>query len=183
MKNLCFILLYLLCMVISFSFTSIPIPAEVIDKIVVLLDEELILLSEVRERIDQPVVRILANLKGAENIEQDALPYIIEERLLQREIQYLAFPKDPEFNLSLATQYIIEMYHNNDPQSFEQQLQQQSITDSMLEEGLTLYLKGIDYIRRKYRFNADINDSNVVLNLFRKWIKDLKARAKIQSLP
>ena len=181
-KNFRLILVYVSCLIIGLGFISNSVTAEIIDKIVAVLDEELILLSEVRERMERPVVRILANLDGAADIEQESLQYIIEERLLQREIQYLASPKDKELSTSLATQYIIEKYYKNDTQRFTQQLQEHSITATELEDGLILYLKGIDYIRRKYRFNANIDDSEVVLNLFRKWIKDLNARAKIQPV-
>ena len=156
--------------------------AEVIDKIVAVLDDELILLSEVREYMEKPVVRILANLANSTNIEQDALQYIIEHRLLLREIQYLAFPKEKELAMALATQYIIDTYYNKDTQDFEQQLQTEGITDTELEEELTLYMKGVDYIRRKYRFNADIDAPDVVLNLLQAWFKDLKVRTKIQTL-
>ena len=160
---------------------SPPIRAEIIDKIVAILDEELILLSELRECISKPVVKVVANLDGSVNIEQDALRYMIERRLLLREVQYLAFPDEKDLVKSLATQYIINMYYHKDAPAFAAKVQTQGIADAELAQELTLYMKGIDYIRRKSRFNADIDNPEVVLDLFQKWMKDLQARAKIQT--
>lgn len=180
MKNL-IVIVCVYCLAIGFLFSSSTTPAEVIDKIVAILDEELIFLSEIRECTEKPVVKVLANLQNSPNIEQDALQYMIERRLLQQDIQYLAFPKERDLTMSLALQYIINTYHKGDEQGFKQQLQAQAITDAELEEELTLYMKGIDYIRRKYRFNADIDTPDVVSNLFQQWLKELKAKAKIQT--
>ena len=126
-------------------------------------------------------VKVVANLDGSVNIEQDALRYMIERRLLLREVQYLAFPEEKDLDRSLATQYIINTYYHKDAQAFAAKVQVQGVTDAELEQELTLYLKGIDYIRRKSRFNADIDNPDVVLDLFQKWIEDLQARAKIQT--
>ncbi len=159
--------------------------AEVIDKLAALLDDELILLSEIREDTEKPVARILANLDNSSNIDQDSLDYVIERRLLLREIQYLAIPKEKDVVMSLATQYIMNRYHKQNTQNFEQQLKAQGITPAELEDELMLYIKGMDYIRRKYRFNAfntDISDPVVVLNLFQEWLETLKAKASIQVL-
>ncbi len=166
---------------IYFFLQNTPAQAEVIDKIVAILNEELILLSEVRECMRKPSVRVLANLDASVDIDQDALRYIIERQLLSREIQYLAFPREEELIKSLAIQYIVNTYHSKDTQTFAEKVQAQGITEAEIEQELTLYMKGIDYIRRKYRFSADIDDSDIVLNLFQQWIKDLQAQAKIQT--
>lgn len=180
MKNLIVVVL-VYCVGIGVLPGSTPGKAEVIDKIVALLDEELILLSEIRENTEKPAGRILANLDNSTNIDRDALQYVIERRLLLREIQYLAVPKEREVVRDLAAQYIINTYHNQNTREFKQQLEAQGITQAELDEELMLYMKGVDYIRRKFRFNVDINDSEVVLNLFQKWVEDLKAKARIQT--
>jgi hypothetical protein len=43
-------------------------------------------------------------------------------------------------------------------------------------------MKGLDYIRRKYRFNADVDDPDVVLKLFQQWLDELHAKAEVQTL-
>lgn len=172
----------LCCVGIVLLVSSIVTSAEVIDKIVAILDNELILLSEIREQVERPVVAVFANIQNLVDPEQDALPYIVEQRLLRREIQYLAFPKEQEFVESLAIDYIVTAYKHNTVEEFKRQLEAQGVTAVDLEKELTLYMKGIDYIRRKYRFNTDIDDPDVVLNLFQKWLKDLKAKAKLQKL-
>ena len=164
-----------LCLEVPFA------QAEIIDKIVAILDDELILLSEIRECIEKPSVQLIANLGTSSDREQDALQYMIERRLLQKEIQYLATPKDREPILSVAKRYLINTYYDENTQAFDQQIQVRGMTEANLEEELELYIKGVDYIRRKYRFNADIDDPDVVLNLFHKWLKELKVKAKIQT--
>jgi hypothetical protein len=154
--------------------------AEVVDKIVAILDEELILLSKVRECLNNPAARMLANFDASSDQEQAALHYLIEQQLLRREIQYLAFPKEKEVVKSLATTYIINTYYHKDAQAFAEKVRTQGVPDEALEQELLLSMKGIDYIRRKYRFNADIDKPDIVLNLFQQWVKDLQARAKIQ---
>jgi hypothetical protein len=166
---------------LCFYFQNTPVQAEVIDKIVAILDEDLILLSEIQEGTRKPVVKVIANLDTSGNIEQDALQYIIERHLLLREVQYLAFPKEKELVKSLAIQYIINTYYNQDAKTFAEKVQAQRITEAEIEQELTLYMKGVDYIRRKNRFSADIDEPNVVLNLFQKWVEDLQAQVKIQT--
>jgi hypothetical protein len=175
------IIVWIVCEGIGFCLQDTPVRAEIVDKIVAMLDDELILLSEARECIKNPVARVIANLDASSDIEQDALRYLIEQRLLRREIQYLAFPKETELVRSWATTYIITTYHNKDAQTFAEKVHAQGITDAELEQELTLYMKGIDYIRRKYRFNVDITNPDVVLNLFQQWMKDLQAQAQIHT--
>ncbi len=170
------------CVGMGILFGTVLASAEIVDKIMAILDEELILLSEVREIAAKPVNRIVANLESSPDVDKDALQYVIERRLLQQEIQYLAFPKEKDLVLALVTEYISASYHNNNMQSFEQQLQAQGITKAQLEEELELYMKGIDYIRRKFRFDADVNDPAKVLELFQSWIKDIKAHTEIHTL-
>ena len=155
--------------------------AEVIDKILAVLDEELILLSEVREFAAKPVNQIVANLEHSSDVDRDALDYLIEQRLLQREIKYLAFPKEPERVLSVVMEYMSATYHDGDIQSLTRQLQQRGIPQTALETALELYMKGVDYIRRKYRFNADSNDPEVVLNLFQQLVRELRTKADIHT--
>ncbi len=157
------------------------VAAEVIDKILAFLDDELILLSEVRECAAKPVTRIVANLDQSSDEERDALDYLIEQRLLQREISYLAFPRERERIMSLVMEYLSSAYYDGNRQSLEQQLQQQGFSGAVLEQELELYMKGMDYIRRKYRFNADSNDPEVALHLFQQWMNDLKAKAEIHT--
>jgi hypothetical protein len=172
----------LCCVGIPLLMSSIVTSAEVIDKIVAILDNELILLSEIREQVERPVVAVFANIQPLVDPEEEALAYIVEQRLLRREIQYLAFPKEKEFGESLAIDYIVTAYKHGSVEEFKRQLQAQGVTEADLEKELTLYMKGIDYIRRKYRFNTDINDPDVVLNLFRQWLNDLHAKATLQKL-
>lgn len=183
MKKLClFCIVGIALLGFSEYFGDFPLRAEVIDKIAAILDDELILMSEVQQMTDQPIVKILANLDGSTANRQDGLQYVIERRLLAREVQYLATPKELEPLKSLAMQYITNTYHQQEQQQFEQQLETSGVSEAELNEQLMLYMKGFDYIRRKYRFNADIDDQEVVMNLFEQWIKDLKAKAQIQIL-
>lgn len=156
--------------------------AEIVDQIVAILDEDLILRSEVRECAAQAVVQACANLEANGGLEQAALRYLIERRLLLREIQYLAVPKEAEPVQTLAVQYLIDTYYRQDAQAFTAKVQALGLTEAALLPELTLYLKGLDYIRRKHRFNEEIDDPNVVLQLFRKWLADLHTQAKIRTL-
>lgn len=154
--------------------------AELIDKISAILDEDLILFSEVHEASEQPAVQVCAALHNSSSEFQTALGYLIERHLLRREIHYLAFPKEQEEVKALALRYLIDTYYAGDAQAFEKSRQKSTLSEEELEEELLLYMKGMDYIRRKYRFNADISDAQVVLNLFRKWLDDLRAHTRIQ---
>ena len=159
-----FVVIFCLCCGgISFCFQGMPVEAELVDKIVAILDEELILLSEVREYTKKPVARVIANLDASGDVDQDVLRYMIERQLLLRRIQYLAFPKEKELVRTLAIQYIINTYHNKNAQAFAEKVQTQEITEIEIEQELTLYMKGVDYIRRKHRFTEDIDDPDVVL--------------------
>lgn len=169
-------------LILALLFTSMSAGAEVIEKIVAILDEELILLSEVREELKDPVAQTLTNLNAGSTLEEDALPYVIERKLLQREIQYLSTPKEKELTKSLALQYISTNYNHNTPEDLRQKIDERGISEEALEQELLLYMKGVDYIRRKFRFNSDIDNPAIVLNLFQKWLKDLKAKATIQML-
>ncbi|MCP4405715.1 MAG: hypothetical protein GY801_51485 [bacterium] len=169
-------------LILVLLFTSMSAGAELIEKIVAILDGELILLSEIREELKDPVAQTLANLALDSTLEEEALPYVIERKLLQREIQYLSAPKEKELAKLLALQYISTNYKHNSPEELRQKLDERGISDEALEQELLLYMKGVDYIRRKFRFNTDIDKPDLVLNLLQKWLKDLKAKAKIQML-
>lgn len=156
--------------------------AEVIDKIVAILNDEIILLSELHEVMENPAVNVLVHLDSANSKVQDVLQYVIERQLLAREIQYLATPKDLETVKSLAIQYIVNTYYQQQRQVFDQQLAASGISEAQLNDELLLYMKGVDYIRRKYRFNANIDDQDVVMNLFQQWAKELKTKAQVQIL-
>ena len=129
-----FVVIFCLCCGgISFCFQGTPVEAEIVDKIVAILDEELILLSEVRECTEKPVARVIANLDASGDVERDVLRYMIERQLLLRRIQYLAFPKEKELVRTLATQYIINTYHNKNAQAFAEKVQTQGITEIEIE--------------------------------------------------
>ena len=163
-------------------FTSAFAGAELIEKIVAILDGELILLSEIREELKDPVAQILANLDTDSTLQEDALPYVIERKLLQREIQYLSTPKEKDLTKSLALQYISINYEHSSLEELLQKINERKLSEEDLEQELLLYMKGVDYIRRKFRFNTDIDKQDVVLGLFQNWLKDLKVKAKIQML-
>jgi len=172
----------LVCAVISLWGLYPAVQAETIDNIAAILDDQLILLSEVRESSQWPVIRVIANLENSQHLEQETLHYLIERQLLFQEIHYLPFPKDPEPVRALATQYLIAAYHQNDPQAFAEQLQTAQVTAEALDQELAVYIKGMDYMRRKHRFDAEIDKPEVVLNLFQQWVQDLRAQASLQTL-
>ncbi|MBD3307133.1 hypothetical protein GF339_11965 [candidate division KSB3 bacterium] len=181
MKNL--IVLLALCCTLQVAGNSPPAWAEVIDKIAAVLDEDLVFLSELREEAESPVVKLLLNLDTTQNTTEDrVLPYVIERHLLLQAIQYLAPPKNQDLTMSLALRYLSNTYHDTEAPELEQQLEAAGISESALETEIMPYLKGIDYIRRKYRFTADIDAPEVVLNLFQQWINDLKAQTDIRTL-
>lgn len=157
--------------------------AEVIDKIIAILDHDLILLSEIREQIAKPVVLIIANVQGSSQPEHDALPYLIERRLLKREIQYLAFPKEKERMKELAFSYLARTYKHDSPDELRRKLRQAGISDTDVEDELLSYMKGMDYIRRKHRFSDDIESPQVVMELFQTWIERLNASITLQMIP
>lgn len=157
--------------------------AEVIDKIVAILDQDLILLSEIREQTAKPETLIIANVQTSAQPEQDALPYLLERWLLEREIQYLASPKETERMKKLALTYLALTYKHGTAEELLNKLHQAGISEASIESELMLYMKGMDYIRRKHRFNADIDTPQVVLELFQDWIKTLNANAKFQMIP
>ena len=157
--------------------------AEVIDKIVAILGRDLLLLSEIREQTNKPVVRLFANLRDSPTLEQDALPYLVERRILRQEIEYLAEPKERDLMLTLAFQYLADAYHQGNADDLRARLTQQAVPQADIEAELLLYMKGMDYIRRKYRFSEDIESPETVRRLFRAWIDDLKQKTALQILP
>lgn len=175
--------MFISCMIgAAFLLTGLTIRAEVIEKIVAILDNELILLSELHEVMENPAVNVLVNLNGTTTNIQEVRQYIIERRILEREIQYLATPKALEPVKTLALHYIVNTYYQQQQQSFEQQLAASDLSEPQLNDELMLYMKGFDYIRRKYRFNANIDDQKIVMNLFQQWVNELKTKAQIQLL-
>lgn len=157
--------------------------AEVIDKIIAIFDQELILLSEIREQIARPATLIVANVPNSSQPEHDALPYIRERRLLKREIQYLASPKEPAQMQELALSYLAVTYQHGTADDLRKKLERAGISDALVEEELLLYMKGMDYIRRKHRFSDDIESPQVVMELFQTWINELNADTKFQMIP
>ena len=157
--------------------------AEVIDKIVAILGRDLLLLSEIREQTNKPVVRLFANLRDSPTLEQDALPYLVERRILRQEIEYLAEPKERDLMRTLAFQYLADAYHQGNADDLRARLTQQAIPQADIEAELLLYMKGMDYIRRKYRFSEDIESPETVRRLFLAWIDDLKQKTALQILP
>jgi hypothetical protein len=107
---------------------------------------------------------------------------MIERQLLVQEIQYLAFPREKEVVRSLALQYIVNTYHQQDMQAFEKSVQAYGITEAELEQELAVYMKGVDYIRRKYRFSEDVENPERVLELFRAWLEELRNQTDILIL-
>ncbi len=171
------------CVIGSLLLFCLPcrLSAEVIDKIIALLDHDLILLSEVREQTAKPATLIIANV--AASAERDALPYLVERRLLEREIQSLAYPKDKERMEELALAYLAETYRHGTADELRAKLEDAGISRASVEDELLLYMKGMDYIRRKHRFSADIESSSVVMELFQTWVKELHASIKLQIIP
>jgi hypothetical protein len=156
--------------------------AELLDRIVAVLHEDVILLSEVREQTVQPAARAVANLRSGPTLEDETLRYMIERRLVAREVQYLAAPRDTDGARALAIRYVVAAYHSQDQPAFAQALQTAAVTDEALDEELLLYMKGVDYIRRRYRFSEDIDDADTVFRLFTEWLAELHAQAVIQFL-
>ena len=173
--SVCFLTMSVLC-----CWAVAPASSEVIDRIVAILDGDLILLSEVREHAIRPATRAVANLQTVETSEEDILHYIIERQLLTHEVEYLAVPRDLEQAKEFAIRYIVATYYQQDEQAFSNAVQTAGITEDELDRELMLYMKGIDYIRRKYRFNEDVEDADKVLSLYTNWLKGLKNQTTIQ---
>lgn len=157
-----------------------PAYADVIDRIVAILNEDLILLSEVREHAMQPAAQVVANLRTVTDPEDAPLHYMIERQLLAHEVQYLATPRETGLAKELALRYIVTAYHQQDRQAFSRAVQVAGISEAALEDELMLYMKGIDYIRRKYRFSEDIDNADRVFALFTNWLNELQDRATLQ---
>jgi hypothetical protein len=181
MKKLGVIMACLSCLGLGAISFGVPVRAEVIDKIVAILGEAVILLSEVREHARMPVVQAVAAIGDANNIEP-TLRYMIERQLLIQEIQYLAFPREKEVIRSLVLRYIINTYHQQDKQAFEERVRASGVTEAELDQELAVYMKGIDYIRRKYRFSEDVENPDVVLKLFQTWLEELQNKTDRQIL-
>ena len=182
MKKIVVIMACLSCLGLGAVSRSIPVRAEVIDKIVAILGDEVILLSEVLEYAEKPVVQVVAAIGNSGDIEQTTLRYMIERQLLAQEIQYLAFPRGKEVVRSLALQYIVNTYHQQDIQAFEKNVRAYGVTEAELEQELDVYMKGIDYIRRKYRFSEDVENPQRVLKLFQAWLEELRNQTDIVIL-
>lgn len=174
------LLLCLCCWEIGAVFKNQYGWAEVIDKIAAILDQNVILLSEVREYTDKPIVQILIHTDASENIDQQTLRYLLERHLLSREIHYLAFPQEMEVTKAVVLEYIIQKYSVQDAETLEQKIQEYGIMQEELEQELIPYIKGVEYIRRKNRFGEDVEKPEVLLKLFRQWIEELHAQANIQ---
>ncbi len=173
------------CSIICSLLLCLPcrLSAEMIDKIIAILDHDLILLSEIREQTAKPATLIIANIADSAQRERDALPYLVERRLLEREIQSLAYPKDNERMEELALTYLALTYRHGTADELRVKLKDAGISRASVEDELVLYMKGMDYIRRKHRFSADIDSSSVVMELFRTWVKELNASIKLQIIP
>lgn len=156
--------------------------AEVVDRIVAILNDDLILLSEVHEQAALPVARALATLDDDAAAEDEMLRYLVERRLLADEVRYLAVPRESDITRDLARRYIIETVYAGDAAAFEERLQRAGVSQSALDQELVLYQKGLDYIRRKNRFREDVDDADRVLTLFSNWLKALKQEAELHIL-
>lgn len=163
-------------------WATVPVCADIIDQIVAILNDDLILLSEIREHTMNPASRAVANLQQPSTLEEKTLQYMIERQLLTREVQYLAVSPETATLKTLALRYIIKHYYQQDAQAFSDVVQATGVTDAELEQELALYMKGMDYIRRKYRFSENVDDPETVVALFEQWIDELQAQASIQIL-
>ncbi|PID59102.1 hypothetical protein CSB45_01465 [candidate division KSB3 bacterium] len=169
-------------LIVILLLASLTAEAELIEKIVAILDGELILLSDIQQELENPVAQVLADFDENSLQEEDVLTYVIERKLLQQEIQYLAAPKEKTLTKTIVLEYISKTFGHRTLEDLQQKLLTHRISDRDLEEELRLYMKGINYIRRKFRFKADIDNPDIVLKLFQKWLEDLKAKATIQVL-
>jgi len=177
------VVIYCALSLVLFLSPPCVLSAEMIDKIIAIFDQDLLLLSEIREQTAKPITLIIANIQTSAQPEQDAIPYLLERRLLEREIRYLAYPKERELIKNLALSYLAMTYQHGTADELINKLEQAGISTASLDDELLLYMKGMDYIRRKYRFNADIESPQVVMELFQAWIKELRANVKFQMIP
>jgi hypothetical protein len=180
MKTFCVLMACVIA--ICAGWLAVPVRADIIDQIVAILDGDLILLSEVRELAMNPASRAVANLQQTSALEEKTLHYMIERQLLTREVRYLAVSREIATLKTLALQYIIERYHQQDAQAFSDVVQATGITGLELEQEVALYMKGMDYIRRKHRFSENIDNPETVVKLFEDWIDELRTQATIQIL-
>ncbi len=175
--KLCFLAIGIMC-----CWTAASVNSEIVDQIVAILNEDLILLSDIREQAIRPAARAVANLESEATLQDDTLHYLVERQLLAHEVQYLAVPRDIERTKELAIRYVAATYYRQESQAFFRAVQTTGITDAELEEELMLYMKGIDYIRRKYRFNEDVDDDDRVFALFTNWLNELRDQATLQMV-
>lgn len=183
-KHPVFLFLTLLLVLIGWGIRSEdPVSAEVIDQIAAIVNADLILLSEVREASRQPAIQVIAHVNVTNNLAlQQTVRYLIERQLLTQEIQALAMPREQAFGRSVALRYIITTYYGDNAAAFAEQLRIHHLTEIDLDQELAAHIKGIDYIRRKYRFSDDVDKPDLVLERFREWVAELQAQVNPQIL-
>jgi hypothetical protein len=159
---------------------TFPSQGEIIDKIVAVLGNDLILFSEVQEYAQQPVVQVVAHLEDNPEIEQDTLNYLLERQLLFQEMHYLPLPRDIEAVQTLAVRYIVATYYADNLAAFTANVQAHGIDAHTLADELAPYMQGLEYIRRKNRFQENGADPDGILRLFRAWLAELQAQTMIQ---
>ncbi|HWP48729.1 MAG TPA: hypothetical protein VNM22_16355 [Candidatus Limnocylindrales bacterium] len=156
-----------------------------VDKIVAIVQNtDIITWSELREAANSKSLGFLLDLQGTPD-EKKVLEYLIENRLILHEIGYLSHRNVEPIELEVALRWIIKAYIQPGHslltrEEFQKALEEKGISTQELKQLLEPQLRGIEYIRRKNRFTADIQDPEKVLELFENWIEELKKQGEIQ---
>lgn len=156
-----------------------------VDKIVAIVQNtDIITWSELREAANSKSLGFLLDLRGTPS-ENKVLQYLIENKLILHEIGYLSYRNVEPIELDVALRWMRKAYIQQDSsvptqEEFQKALEEKGISTEELKRLLEPQLRGIEYIRRKNRFTADIQDPEKVLELFENWIEELKKQGDIR---
>jgi len=154
-----------------------PSEGVLVDKIVAVVNKDIIAWSEVKEAMASKPLRFLLSPQGAPK-EGEILQYLIENKLILQEVSYLSYLGTDPLELEVALKHTMKNYPTED--EFRKTLEGNAISQEALKGLLEPQLRGVEFIRRRNRFTADVQDPGVVLQLFEDWLKGLKEKADIQ---
>jgi hypothetical protein len=163
-----------------------PSQGILVDKIVVVVnDKQIITLSEIKEALASKPLRFLLDSQGTPT-ERKVFDYLIENKLILEEIGYLSHRHVEPLELEVALSWMMKLQGRNDTSStvddFRKTLEEKGFSIDTLNRFLEMQLRGIEYIQRKNRFTADIQDPKKVLQLYEDWLTELKKKGDIRYL-
>ena len=143
---------------------SLALKAEIIDRVAIVVDQQVITESEINEEIR---VTALLNRQPVQEKEEDrrsAADRLVQQLLIKREMDLGNYPAPTAEDVQKYYDQLSQSFGGSD--SFRRALAKDLLTEETLKRHLALQLTALRFI--EYRFRPDFNVSEEEINAYRK---------------